>query len=36
MAMSSASWIAIFVGAFTPIIIAVFASCSFSNKRKEK
>jgi hypothetical protein len=36
MAMSSASWIGIFAGAFVPIIIAAFTSCSFPKKRKEK
>jgi hypothetical protein len=35
MAMSSASWIGIFAGAFVPII-AAFASCAFPKKRKEK
>jgi hypothetical protein len=35
MAMSSASWIGIFTGAFTPII-AVLASGAFRKKRREK
>jgi len=34
MAMSSGSWIAVFVGAFTPVI-ALFASRAF-RKREEK